>query len=172
MTSLLFFWTVLQHTPSWVWAVFALLVLLGLKQSRPSQVGPTRATLLPVAMLLLALAGVLGAFASAAALLAWAAATVAVATLRAEPAARGARWSPADGRFHLPGSWTPMALMMGIFATKFAVGVGLALHPELARSAGFALGISALYGVFSGSFAARALALHRLRGRAAQAQPA
>ena len=91
MTSLLFFWTVLQHTPSWVWAVFALLVLLGLKQSRPSQVGPTRATLLPVAMLLLALAGVLGAFASAAALLAWAAATVAVATLRAEPAARGLR---------------------------------------------------------------------------------
>ena len=55
MTPLLFFWTVLQHTPSWVWAVFALLVLLGLKQSRPSQVGPTRATLLPVAMLLLAL---------------------------------------------------------------------------------------------------------------------
>ena len=172
MTPSNFALSVLQHTPVWVWGLLALLIALGLRQRRTHDLSPARATLPPLAMLLLALAGVLGTFASPGALLAWAATAVAVAAAWTGRAAPAARWLPAEQRFRLPGSWLPLGLMMGIFATKFAVGVGLALHPELARSAGFALGISALYGVFSGSFAARALALHRLRGRAAQAQPA
>ena len=172
MPSQTFALSVLQHTPVWVWGVLALLIALGLRQSRPHDITPARATLLPLGMLLLALAGVLGSFGSAGALLAWAAAALAVAVAGAGRAAPGARWLPAEERFHQPGSWTPMALMIAIFVTKFAVGVSIALHPALARSTLFALCVGALYGLFSGAFAARALALHRLRGRSLQAQPA
>lgn len=157
--------SVLQHTPVWVWGLLALLVALGLRQSRPHDVSPARATLLPLAMLVLALAGVLGSFGSAVALLAWATVTVAVAAAWTGRAASAARWLPDERRFRQPGSWLPLGLMMGIFATKYAVGVGIALHPALSRSPVFALAVSALYGLFSGIFAARALALHRLRSR-------
>lgn len=162
--------SVLQHTPVWVWGLLALLIALGLRQRRTHDLSPARATLPPLAMLLLALAGVLGTFGSAAALLAWAAVTVGVAAAWTGRAAPNARWLPAEQRFRLPGSWLPLGLMMGIFITKFAVGVGIALHPALARSTAFALGVSALYGMFSGIFAARALALQRLRGRAMRVQ--
>lgn len=161
---------IVRHTPVWVWAVLVLLIALGLQQSRPHTVSASRATLLPLLMLLLALAGVLSSFASGAALLAWGVAALVVTAARAGHAAQGTRWSATEQRFHRPGSWTPLALMLGIFATKFAVGTALALHPELARMDTVALGIGAVYGAFSGAFAARAVALRRLRGAAPQAQ--
>jgi len=52
--------------------------------------------------------------------------------------------------------------MMGIFFTKYVVGVLLAMHPELAHQVAFAVGISALYGVFTGIFTGRAIRLWRL----------
>jgi len=53
-------------------------------------------------------------------------------------------------------------LMMGLFLIKYAVGVALALHPELRRQAAFGLAVPLLYGAFSGVFAARALRMWRL----------
>jgi hypothetical protein len=64
--------------------------------------------------------------------------------------------------FHVPGSWVPLVLMVGIFASKYVVGVALNLHPELMHEATFTLGFSALNGAFSGVFAARAIRLWRL----------
>lgn len=64
--------------------------------------------------------------------------------------------------FQVPGSWVPLALMVGIFANKYVVGVTLNMHPEVAHEAIFTLGFSALYGAFSGVFAARAARLWRL----------
>jgi len=52
--------------------------------------------------------------------------------------------------------------MMGIFFTKYAVGVTLALQPALARDLPVALALSAVYGAFSGVFLARAARLWRL----------
>jgi len=52
--------------------------------------------------------------------------------------------------------------MMGIFFTKYVVGVLLAMHPELGHQATFEIGISALYGAFTGIFAGRAIRLWRL----------
>lgn len=62
----------------------------------------------------------------------------------------------------------PLALILGIFLTKYLVGVELALQPALARDSDFALQIAALYGVFNGLFAAlRALRLWKLVQRSA-----
>ena len=83
------------------------------------------------------------------------------------PVPAGTTYDPARRQFQLPGSWVPMALIMGIFLTKYFVGVELALQPALARDSSFALQIALLYGVFNGLFAARALRLWRLVRRSA-----
>lgn len=156
---------VIQHTPLWVWGLLVLLVALGLRQSRPHQLSLARATLLPAALLALSLSGVVSAFGTGTALRVWALALLATTAwgLHASAAA-GARWSPVERRFHRPGSWLPLALMLGIFCTKFGVAVTLARHPELQSSGGFALAAGGAYGLFSGLFAARGLALWRLSG--------
>ncbi|KWT72441.1 DUF6622 family protein [Variovorax sp. WDL1] len=155
---------ILAHTPRWVFVLFALLVWLGLKQLRAGTVSLARVTLLPIAMIGLSFYGMLSTFGdSPAALLGWAgAATTLLLAVQRWPLPASARFDAATRTFHLPGSAAPLALMMGIFFTKYAVGVLLAMHPELARHAGFALGIGSLYGTFSGIFSARALRLWKL----------
>ena len=155
---------ILTHTPKWVFALFALLLALGIQQLFARRVSLARATIMPVAMTALSVAGVISAFgAASAALVVWALATVAVAALSLRrPLPASTRFDASTRSFQVAGSALPMALLMGIFSTKYAVGISLALHPELALSAAFALVIGALYGAFSGIFAARLLALWRL----------
>lgn len=158
---------ILIHTPLWVFALFLLLLWLGMRQLLTNQLKLSRVTLLPVAMIGLSLYGVAAAFGQssggARALAGWAAGVAvlgAVVLLRPLPA--GVRYDAAHRRFTVPGSAVPLALMMGIFFTKYAVGVKLALDPALAQQAGFALAVGTVYGAFSGTFAARAARLWRL----------
>ncbi|MDM0104115.1 hypothetical protein QTH97_04175 [Variovorax sp. J22R24] len=155
---------ILFHTPKWVFALFATLVWLGAKQLLAGSVSLVRVTLLPVVMTGLSVYGVASVFGdSPMALLAWAAtafALLGLVTQRALPAST--RYDTATRRFHVAGSAVPMVLMMGIFFTKYVVGVLLAMHPELAHQVSFAVGISALYGVFTGIFVGRAIRLWRL----------
>jgi len=155
---------ILAHTPRWVFVLFALLMWLGLKQLAAGTVSLARVTLLPIAMVGLSFYGMLSAFGdSPVALLGWAGAvSVLLLTVQRWPLPAAARYDAATRTFHLPGSAAPLALMMGIFFTKYAVGVLLAMHPEVARHTGFALAIGTLYGAFSGIFSARALRLWKL----------
>ncbi|HVR49203.1 MAG TPA: DUF6622 family protein [Pseudorhodoferax sp.] len=158
---------ILSHTPVWVFALFALLAWLGARQLRASSTHLFRATAVPLAMVALAIYGVAGAFGGAgaggSALAGWAlGAAAALALVARLPLHPAVRYDAASRRFLLPGSPWPLALMMGIFATKYTVGVLLAMHPALAQQGGFATGIGTLYGLFSGIFAGRALRLCRL----------
>ncbi len=155
--------TILQHTPVWVWAILVALLWAGMMQTVARTVTLRRATLLPASMLALSLWGVVSAFGPGPALAAWALGGLAAAGGSLHAAGpRGARWSAAGQVFHLPGSWVPLALMLGIFCIKFGVGVSLGLQPGLRVSVGFAPCASLAYGVVSGVFAGRALALWRL----------
>jgi len=158
---------IIIHTPVWVFAVFAALLWLGLSQRLARTASLQRATLLPLAMLGLSGWGVLSAFgASAPDLLSWLAAGALLAFgVSRIPLHGQTRYDPASRSFHLPGSYVPLVLMMGIFMTKYAVGATLAVHPELARNAMFAVAVCTLYGAFSGVFAGRALRLWRLARR-------
>jgi hypothetical protein len=95
--------------------------------------------------------------------LAAALATFAAIAPTAPPA--GSRFDAATRSFTLPGSWTPMALILSLFALRYGVNVALALQPALASHVTFTTVTAAGYGAFSGIFGGRAARLWRLARR-------
>jgi hypothetical protein len=150
---------IIVHTPLWVWAILAFLLYRGLLASLDREVALRRVFLIPLVMLALSLQGMISAFgADAAALPAWLAcllATTALTWNRFD--ADSVRPHPQRAAVFLRGSWMPLALMMGVFCTKYAVGVMLALNPALKLQTMFAVGVCALYGAFNGIFIGQAL---------------
>lgn len=152
----------LAHIPPFVFAIFLGLLLLGWVQSRSRLVRPLRLVVVAVAMVGLSVDGVVVAFGpQALALVAWALGLVVAVVW-------GGRWWGPQGLEHrgsavlVPGSWVPMALMMGIFVTKFALGTATALHWPGVQLPWLVSAISLVLGLFSGGFVARALAVRRL----------
>lgn len=158
---------ILLHTPSWVWALFALLLVLGWKQSRPGSYSLARTLAMPLAMSGLSVYGTVSAFGGIPqVLLAWCAAALPLAWLVSRTAPpQGTHYDAGLRRFSAAGSWMPLALMMGIFLTKYAVGVTLAMQPARAHDPVFALAAALVYGAVSGCFFGRAARLWRLVGR-------
>lgn len=158
---------ILLHTPRWVFGLFAALLWLGARQLTATSPSLSRMTLMPIAMGGLSIYGVASAFGdSIVSLLAWAAvafATLALVLQRGLPA--GTRYDMAARRFHVAGTAVPLMLMMGIFFTKYIVGVLLVMHPEFGHQPAFADTVSALYGAFTGIFIGRAIRLWRLAMR-------
>ena len=162
---------IITHTPVWVWALLALLVGFGYQQTKSRTVSLRRVTIIPVILTALSIYGTLSAFGSSpAVILAWLAAAILLAiTVMRTPLPTGTRFDNQTRQLHVVGSWVPMALMMGIFANKYVVGVALSMHPELAQNTTFILAFSALYGTFSGVFIGRAARLWRLTTKRALA---
>ena len=159
---------ILNGTPSWVFVLFAGLLWLGYVQSRARSVSTGRLMILPAALIAFSLFGVVAAFGTQPALLVTWAVGVGGALLahRFIAPASTARWEPAIGSFHVPGSWTPLALMMTVFFARYAISVGIAMNPSLAKETFFAVAVSLFYGLLSGIFLARALKVHAVRGPA------
>ncbi|MBX3621638.1 MAG: hypothetical protein KF891_16840 [Rhizobacter sp.] len=159
--------TTLQHIPTWVFGLLCALIALGVSQSFPRSITLRRSAVLPIVLVGVSLAGVVSTFGQQPlALLAWALGLAgAVAALHGRIDTAAVRFSPVTQRFQMPGSWVPLALMLGLFAIKFGAGMSLALHPELRGSTFFALAMSAAYGLFSGVFLGRAMALWTLARR-------
>jgi hypothetical protein len=165
---------IVEHTPVWVWGLLAALLAFGYSQARERDISLTRATVLPLVMLALSLFGVTSAFGGrSVALAAWAIGVAAAVVLaRRLMPVRGARWSDATRTLHVPGSWVPMVLIVGLFAIKYTVGVTLAMQPAMAQHAVFASLCGLAYGVFSGTFLARGLSLRATANAAAPAPQA
>jgi hypothetical protein len=136
---------------------------LGFRMARTRSVPPQPVIIISLAMLCLSGYGVLAAFqGSALALLAWASMlSLTLLSCQRLGYPNGWQFDAQARRMHVPGSWMPMVLFLSIFSIKFAVGATLGMRPALAQQAQFALPVSALYGLLSGIFAARAL--HALR---------
>ena len=168
------FAAIIQHTPLWVWGVLAALTAAGMAQLRSRDMSVARMTLVPALLTALSAAGVLSAFGrSPVAIGAWFTGLLLAGLLgRLLLAPRGASWSAATARVRVPGSWLPLALMLGLFAIKFGVGVVLAMHPGLATDAEFSVVCSLAYGTFSGLFLGRALALRAVAASESTLQPA
>lgn len=166
------------NTPVWVWGLLGALTVLGLSQARDRSAGLPRTVVMPLAMGAFSLWGVVSGFAGslllAVVLTVWlVAAALAATVLLSRPVPAGVRYDATQRQFQLPGSWAPLALILGIFSIKYAVGVTLAMQPALHADATFSLTVAALSGLFSGIFAGRTMRLLRLVLRPAAAlQPA
>lgn len=157
----------LQHIPVWVFALLIGLIALGLLQTRTRHVGQRRLVAVQIALTVFTLVGVVQQWQHtpwlALGLLSWAVTGVLVAWALGQGAApAGASYDVGTQRFTVPGSWLPLALFMAIFACKFGVGMLSATAPNTLHSLQAAIGISALYGLFSGLLNARALRLMQL----------
>lgn len=158
----------LQHIPVWVFALLLGLIALGLLQTRTRHVGQRRLLGINIALTVFTLVGVVQQWRHTPwlvlGLLSWAASCAVVAWGLGQAAApAGASYNAETRRFTVPGSWLPLALFMAIFACKFVVGMLSATAPEALHSVQAAMGISALYGLFSGLLNARALRLLKLQ---------
>ena len=158
---------IVKGTPPWVWGLLAVLLALGISQLSDRQTALRRVIIMPVAMLGLSLYGITSAFGRSGqlgyAMLAWLlAAAAAVALVLMFSTASSTCFNPATRSFAMRGSVVPLLLILGIFITKYVVGVELAMQPSAVRDIAFALPVGLLYGAFSGIFLARAASLLRL----------
>ena len=149
----------LKHTPLWVFGLFFCLIYLGYLQSKPRLVSRPRLAILPVSMLCLSLLGVWSSFGTDfIAFSAWASAFAAVVAFGiALPQLHGTSYSFESRRFTVPGSWLPLALMMSIFFTKYAVAVAKAVSGEASLSTVATVAACLVCGLCSGLFFVRAI---------------
>lgn len=151
---------ILQNTPYWVWGIFLLLLVLGLSQTRARKVSRVLVYVLPAIMIPLSLAAILGMFgAGPLPLTAWVLGIVAAFVLNVFVfrAPSAVRYDRAQQKFEVGGSAVPLLLMMTIFLARFVVGVTRAVNPSLTATPAFIGIVSAVLGLCSGLFAARAM---------------
>ncbi|WP_412770894.1 DUF6622 family protein [Ralstonia solanacearum] len=125
--------SILSHTPTWVFVVFVGLILLGLRQAQPRTVSRRRLIVLPLAVAGYSLYGVATASGySPPALAAWLLA-MAFLLMRSAPP-KGVHVEAGDS-VRVPGSWLPMAVIVGLFVSRYAYRVMLAIHLDVRQRA-------------------------------------
>lgn len=156
---------ILAHTPIWVFALFFVLLAFGMLQTRTRTVSAIPALLLPAGMIALSLAGINSSFGlGTIPLTAWGIA-LAITTAIGYTFFRDKRihLKATDGKFFIPGSWSPLVAMMAIFFAKYVYAVMNATHAEDMSTPVSVGAISAVYGLLSGYFSSRAVNLIKLR---------
>jgi hypothetical protein len=151
--------TILKNTPPWVFVLFAVLVFFGTLQSRTRQISLARVAILPVVLIGLSLSNLWSSFGgNVLAVACWLAAVAAAVLLNSFAKwPRKVAYAAATRSFLVEGSWLPLAVMMLMFFSRYAVAVSLAMHPDLKAAPWLAPGVSSVYGLMSGAFLARAL---------------
>lgn len=153
--------TILSAIPLWVWPLFVLLLVVGLRATRPRRA--------PVALFLaLPLLGALS-LRSLAALPApgpaqvWTVWALALAAGGLAGYRLQRRWLiDRQGAFvTLRGEWLTLVVVMVIFWSNFVTGLLGAMAPDLAASPVFGTALALVLGLCAGSFAGRALRVLR-----------
>ena len=154
---------ILTHTPLWVFVLFFALLVFGYAQSRDRRIHRPGVSIPPTIMCALSCYGVISAFgANVACLLVWVGSLALATSLGARfMRPRGVTFCSQTRKFSIPGSWLPLCLMMGIFFTKYVVGVILAMHLPLAGETAFMGTVCLAYGVLGGCLLARARGILR-----------
>ena len=150
---------ILANTPTWVFALFFVLLAFGLMQTRTRTVRRFPALLLPAGMIALSLAGINSSFGLTPVPLASWATALGIAALAGCALCRdnSVAYDATARTFLVPGSWVPLAVIMAIFFAKYVYAVMHAFDTAVISTALFIVGLSAVYGLLSGYFAARAL---------------
>lgn len=149
---------IVSGTPLWVWPLLAYVLWAGWRMTRDREVSLQRMMLMPLVILGLALYGAV----SHGLTLATLAALLVGAVFGAWIGQAVARRRPADllanGMIRQKGDWLPFAIIIGIFATRYAQGVAIALRPSLAADPAFLLAGAFASGLFAATMVVRTLA--------------
>jgi hypothetical protein len=151
---------ILIHTPTYVWAILAVLVWRGAAALRDREMTVRSLFIVPIVMLALSLQDITVKFGTKGMALAiWATAAAVSALLvwkagsqRTVPASTA---GSAQGKVLVRGSWVPLAMMMAVFFTKYVASVLLAVLPHARQDALFAAVVCALFGVCNGCLLGR-----------------
>lgn len=144
---------ILTHTPLYVWLILAVLIYRGIVASRTREVAVRQLFIIPVVMLALSLQDIGGKFGFAwIPLSSWACGAALVTLLFWKYGVPGIAPGTAPGTVRVLGSRVPLAMMMAIFFTKYALAVTLAMAPQLSQDLRFSVAVCTLLGLFSGYF--------------------
>ena len=163
---------ILYFTPPWVFGLLAGLAVFGLMQARTRRVPVWLALLLPTAMMVLSLSGVLQYVGlSWPALLAWLLGVSATSALGLRAmGTETATYDASSRKLTIAGSWVPLFVILGIFCVRYAIGVARGMELEVVRSPAAQISISLALGALSGFFAARGLFFWRVHAASRSAQ--
>ncbi|MBA5635799.1 hypothetical protein H3H37_01865 [Duganella sp. LX20W] len=148
---------IVSHTPIYVWFILAFLISRGVAASADRDVTMRSLVIIPAVMLVLSwldidnkfgVDGVVGA--------SWVVGALTGAGLIWRNFDNASiAYDPASGAIRLRGSWMPLALMMAIFCTKYAVAVLVAVLPAAREHALFVVAVCVVFGMFNGAFLGR-----------------
>jgi hypothetical protein len=153
-----FAWHILIHTPIWVFPLFAYLVWLGIKATRPRTVTIWRSLIVPAVFIVWGLSRLLSRQDYAWPLVTWVAAA-AVLLVIGLLTARPFELDHTTGEIKRPGSWVPLIRNVTVFALQYTVAVIAAVDPHDATTA--AIVGRAISGGTTGYFLGRTVALLR-----------
>jgi hypothetical protein len=158
--------SILLKAPLWVWPLLVVLIVLGLRSTRPRELSDSSFFVWPAIMTALSVYSIAATYgAHPLALASWLLGMIAAIVIgRMLPFRSGtARYDEKMGTFHVPGSWMPLVLLLAVFWSRFAIGIVKARFPHVIDTPQFLASAGLALGLCSGSFAARSLALMSLR---------
>jgi len=147
----------LTHTPLFVWAILAFLIVRGVLATRERDANIRKLFIIPAVMLVMALQDIATRFGlHGAALAAWGAGVLATALpiwfLGRARIVAGSTEGNTAGSLRLRGSWAPLCVMLALFAIKYAAIVATILNPQLRQDALFTVALCAASGLSNGYF--------------------
>lgn len=159
---------ILQHIPVWVFLILAGLLWLGLSARKDRMIRWRVPIIVPVALTIMAITSLLAQYGATdllwPALIAWSSVCALIVWFGVNrPLPEKFQYDIESAKFQLPGSYVPLAMYMGIFAFKFMVGFMSGMRMPIVNELLFVLGISGVYGLFSGLFLSNAWRLKTLR---------
>ncbi|HJV01435.1 MAG TPA: DUF6622 family protein [Burkholderiaceae bacterium] len=148
---------IVSHTPLYVWFILAFLVSRGVAASADRDVTMRQLVIIPAVMLVLSWLDINNKFGVDGLVAAgWAVGALIGGGLVWRNFDSGSiACDPASGAIRLRGSWLPLALMMAIFCTKYAVAVLVAVLPAARENALCVAAVCIVFGMFNGAFLGR-----------------
>lgn len=144
---------ILIRTPFYVWLILAGLIYRGYLSSKDREVVFWKLFLIPALMPLLTLPDLAIKFGRPGLSFAiWAVAAAVTAALTWQLSSAKITLAEQAGKVLVRGTWLPLTAMMGVFFTKYALNVLLAISPQARHDPVFSAVVCALFGLFNGIF--------------------
>ncbi len=154
---------ILMYTPRWVFGLLVGLVILGLWQTRNRQVSLPVACIMPVYMLIYSFTGALGSAGyNPITIIYWlvaAAFTTALSLTLMDK--NSVKFELSKRKLLIQGSWWPLLIILGMFCTRFTLGVAMGMQLKIIHHSYFSMIVAIALGSWSGFFIARCIIFWR-----------